>query len=139
MFPFILQADERSNLLSGEVKSLQDEMDSLQLKMNEAENNFRSTLCDYQSELEKEKASHKNTEIVLSDTCKTFDQVKTELENCAQKCLKVPRSLKAPRSKSNSRYNYVHFVLISDVSCLVDRRILSNIRQGQRSTRRGIQ
>lgn len=89
LIPFIFQADERCAQLSEQVNSLQDEIISLQLNMNKAENDFRSTLCDSKSELEKERASHQSTQIILNDTCRNLDQIKEDFDKCVQNCLKV--------------------------------------------------
>ena len=86
------KADEKVNVLSGQVDCLQENLSSLELTMSDAEKNFHSVFNDYrnqQENLEKELANYQKTESALKNACTDFESIKEELGSCTNELIKV--------------------------------------------------
>ena len=88
-FCITLQAEDNGDKLKEQAKSLHEELNSLQLKMSEAEHNFRSAISESQEQLEKEVAAHRSTTSALNDARTNLDSTKEKLAKISSEIEKV--------------------------------------------------
>ena len=88
-FCIVKQAEDNGDKLKEQVKSLHEELISLQLKMSEAENHFRSAISESQEQLEKEVAAHRSTTSALNDARTNLDSTKEKLAKISSEIEKV--------------------------------------------------
>ena len=88
-FCIVKQAEDNGDKLKEQVKSLHEELISLQLKMSEAENLFRSAISESQEQLEKEVAAHRSTTSALNDARTNLDSTKEKLAKISSEIEKV--------------------------------------------------
>ena len=88
-FCIVKQAEDNGDKLKEQVKSLHEELISLQLKMSEAEHNFRSAISESQEQLEKEVAAHRSTTSALNDARTNLDSTKEKLAKISSEIEKV--------------------------------------------------